>query len=80
MSVIQFVPAVSSMSNRSHENVFDADDVAIMSEVLTAISSERHFDVGSSERDVLADKVLRLYSNGTHDPDILKMVLRWVRV
>ena len=47
---------------------------------LAAISSERHFDVGSSERDVLADKVLRLYSNGTHDPDILKMVLRWVRI
>ena len=44
MSVILFVPAMSSMSNRSHANVFDADDVAIMSEVLTAISSERHFD------------------------------------
>ena len=80
MSVIQFVPAMLSISNRSHANVFDAGDVAIMSEVVSAISSERHFDEGSSERTMLADHLLRLYSNGTHDPDILKMVLRWVRI
>ena len=49
-------------------------------EVLTAVSSERHFDAGSSERNLLADHLLRLYSKGTRDPDILKAVLRWVRV
>ncbi len=68
------------MSNRSYAHVFDADEVAIMSEVLTSVSFERHFDNGSPQRTMLADHLLRLYSNGTHDPDMLKAVLRWIRV
>ena len=51
-----------------------------MSEVLTSVSFERHFDNGSPQRTMLADHLLRLYSNGTHDPDMLKAVLRWIRV